>query len=88
MNDIPGAGDQVLRALNYLGDFAERAAPAWAGRLTIRAGYDITLTLRSVWVHVSFVGDDLAALLGSGSESRGLSDGCREPGRGGCAGWP
>jgi hypothetical protein len=59
MNDIPGAGDQVLRALNYLGDFAERAAPAWAGRLTIRAGYDITLTLRSVLSRLGAVADNL-----------------------------
>ena len=59
MNDIPGAGDQVLRALNYLGDFAERAAPAWAGRLTIRAGYDITVTLRSVLSRLGAVADNL-----------------------------
>lgn len=62
MNDAPGAGDQgrrLLTALDDLGNIAERAAQAWAGHLTIRQGYDITVTLGSSLDRLGAVADDL-----------------------------
>lgn len=63
MNDLPGAHDQghrLLTALDDLGNIAERAAQAWAGRLTIRQGYDITVMLGSALDRLGAVADDLS----------------------------
>lgn len=66
MSEIPGTSGQVwlrgtgvMTALDDLGQAAERAAPVWAGHLTIRQGYDITVTLGSVLARLGAVADDL-----------------------------
>ena len=62
MNDAPGAGDQgrrLLTALDDLGNIATRSFQAWAGHLTIRQGYDITVTLGSSLDRLGAVADDL-----------------------------
>lgn len=76
MNDLPGArgqGRRLLTALDDLGNIAERAAQAWAGRLTIRQGYDITVMLGSALDRLGAVAADLSRY--RLTDQAGLADG-------------